>query len=71
MRYRLFMHYAEGSLMTMLLLALFVDRKCSAIPMADWRSLTKVFQKFEMRLEHHSSSSRSLAPLPAALMPNF
>lgn len=29
LRYRLYMHYAEGSLMTLLLIGLFVDRKCS------------------------------------------
>lgn len=28
-RYRFYMHYAEGSLMTILLLGLFTDRKCA------------------------------------------
>lgn len=28
LRYRFYMHYAEGSLMTLLLIGLFMDRKC-------------------------------------------
>ena len=30
LRYRYYMHYAEGSLMTMLVIALIVDRECTA-----------------------------------------
>lgn len=42
LRYRFYMHYAEGSLMTLLLVGLFMDRKSRRSP--GWMDLTLVYR---------------------------
>jgi glutathione S-transferase len=35
MRYRYFMHYAEGSLMNLLTVTIFIDRKCAEVSLLE------------------------------------
>lgn len=56
LRYRYYMHYAEGSLMSLLLIALIMDRKCR-LPLAHLMVRLIIAQKFEM-LQPRSLSGR-------------
>lgn len=40
LRYRFYMHYTEGSLMSILLLAMFMDSKARLTPLLLWKQLT-------------------------------
>jgi glutathione S-transferase len=69
-RYRFFMHYAEGSLMTLLIVTMFIDRKSIYLHRSS-KAHTSVdntlpaLQK-SATPQSPSSSSPSPAPLPAA-----
>lgn len=61
LRYRFYMHYAEGSLMTLLLIGLFMDRKFGVF-ICPFLQTDRNEQKFEMLL---CLSSLSLSPGPS------
>ena len=53
LRYRFYMHYAEGSLMTLFIIALMMDREYNYLH-HDGRSIANAMQRLEMRQCHSS-----------------
>jgi len=66
LRYRYFMHYAEGSLMPLLVTALLFDSECDRHAQHLTSTKLKHSQFSRMVRKSPSSSSHSLAPLPGA-----